>query len=124
MKEYDFAGEVIGLAMKVHRELGSGFLESVYRNALLHELRKAGHEPAAEPPIHVYYDGIQVGNFIADIVVNSLILELKAVAKLALIHEVQLVNYLHACRTDSGLLLNFGEESLTFKRKYRKRSPK
>jgi len=122
MNKLDFAGEVIGLAMKVHRKLGPGFLESVYRNALMHELRKSRYDPTAEQPIKVYYDDVEVGYFLADIVVGDLILELKAVEKFAAIHEVQLVNYLNACRTDSGLLLNFGGESLTFKRKYRKRS--
>jgi GxxExxY protein len=118
--EYDVAGKVIGLAMKVHRTLGSGFLETIYQRALQIELLRAGFKVDLEQPIQVRYEGAVVGDFLADIVVNdSLIIEIKAIASLAPAHEVQLVNYLTATGKDEGLLLNFGRESLEFKKKFR-----
>jgi GxxExxY protein len=116
----ELTSKIIGCAMKVHREMGFGFLESVYENALLHELRKAGFEAQQQIPIKVYYDGIVAGDFIADLVVNgTVIMELKAVQSVNVVHEVQLVNYLKATGIDSGLLFNFGAKSLEFKRKHR-----
>jgi len=117
---YDLCGQVIGAAMRVHSTLGPGFLESVYRNALIWELRKAGLKAEAERPISVYYDGQLVGAFTADLLVNdSLIIELKSIQALAKAHEVQLVNYIVATAIDEGLLLNFGAERLEFKKKFR-----
>ena len=119
-KEYDLCGQVIGAAMKVHSALGPGFLESVYQNALIWELRKAGLKAEAGRAITVRYDGQIVGAFTADLLVNdSLILELKANQLLAKAHEVQLVNYLVATRINEGLLLNFGVERLEYKKKFR-----
>jgi GxxExxY protein len=119
-KEYDLCGQVIGMAMKVHSALGLGFLESVYRNALIRELRKGGFKAEAERPISVHYDGQLVGAFTADLLVNdSLIIELKSIQSLAKAHEVQLVNYLVATRIDEGLLVNFGAERLEYKKKFR-----
>ena len=106
---YDLCGQVIGLAMKVHSALGPGYLESVYQNTLIWELRKSGFNADTERPISVQYDGQIVGAFTADLVVNSsLIVELKVSQSLAKAHEVQLVNYLVATGFDEGLLLNFG----------------
>ena len=120
MKEEEITGKIIGCAMKVHRALGSGFLESVYQNALAHELKKAGLEVATEIPLQVKYDGVVVGEFAADMLVaGRVIVENKAVQKLCSAHEVQLVNYLTATGVDVGLLLNFGPSELEFKRKYR-----
>jgi GxxExxY protein len=117
---YDLCGQVTGLAMKVHSALGPGYLESVYQNALIWELRKSGFNADTERPISVQYDGQIVGAFTADLVVNSsLIVELKASQSLAKAHEVQLVNYLVATGFDEGLLLNFGAERLEFKKKFR-----
>jgi GxxExxY protein len=118
--EYDLAGQVIGLAMKVHRTLGPGFLESVYQKALLYELAKAGFEVESDKPIQVRYEGVIVGDFKADLIVNDeLIVELKAVSGIIVEHEVQLVNYLTATGKDFGLLVNFGGRSLEFKKKFR-----
>jgi GxxExxY protein len=118
--EYDLSGQVIGAAMRVHSALGPGFLESVYRNALIWELQKAGLKEEAERPISVRHDGQIVGIFTADLLVNdSLIVELKAIQSLAKAHEVQLVNYLVATGIDEGLLLNFGAERLEYKKKFR-----
>ena len=119
-KHYDLCGEVIGAAMKVHSTLGPGFLESVYQNALIWELRKSGFKVEAERPISVHYDGQMVGAFTTDVLVNdSLIVELKAIQSLAKAHEVQLVNYLVATGLEEGPLLNFGAERLEFKKKFR-----
>ena len=116
--------KIIGCAMKVHRQLGPGFLESVYRNALAFELRRAGLEVEMDKHITVKYDHVIVGDFIADLVVNeALICELKAASALSKADEVQLVNYLKATNHDFGLLLNFGTASLQFKRKHRSRLP-
>jgi GxxExxY protein len=117
---YDLCGKVIGAAMKVHSALGPGFLESVYQNALIWELRKGGFKAEAGRPISVQYDGQIVGAFTADLLVNdALIVELKASQSLAKAHEVQLVNYLVATRIDEGLLVNFGGERMEFKKKFR-----
>ncbi len=120
MKEEELTGKIIGCAMKVHRTLGSGFLESVYQNALVHELKKTGLEVACEVPLQVEYDGVVVGEFAADMLVaEKIVVENKAVQKLCTAHEVQLVNYLTATGMDVGLLLNYGSPELEFKRKYR-----
>ena len=119
--EYDLAGKVIGLAMSVHRTLGPGFVESVYEKALSLELTRAGISHKCQYGLTVNYKGESVGEFITDIVVkDELIVELKAVQTLVPIHEVQLVNYLTASGLDEGVLLNFGTESLQFKKKFRK----
>ena len=111
---------VIGLAMKIHRHFGAGYLEEVYKNALVFELERAGVHAEKEVPIRVDYEGVCVGNYVADIIVeNRLILELKAVSALVPRHEAQLVNYLAATQIDDGLLINFGGDSLQFKHKYR-----
>jgi GxxExxY protein len=118
---HDLTHKIIGSAMRVHSRLGFGFLESVYRNALLHELHKNCLQAQSEQAIQVYYDGVLVGDFKADIIVEgTIILELKAVENLQKIHEVQLVNYLNATGTEVGLLLNFGAASLEFKKKFRR----
>jgi GxxExxY protein len=116
---------VIGLAMKVHRELGMGFLEAVYANALAFELAEAGIAFEREKRIPVYYRGHIMGDFIADLVIQEMIVvELKSVeGGLVTAHSVQLVNYLSATRLDLGLLLNFGTKSLQFKTKTREYTP-
>jgi GxxExxY protein len=116
---------IIGCAMTVHRKLGPGFLESVYRNALAHEIRKANLPLQCGCRIQVCYDGVAVGNFVADMVVDGCVLvEIKAVQTLGPVHGAQLVNYLVATRIETGLLLNFGSESLQFKRKFRTCRPR
>lgn len=123
--EYDLAGKVIGLAMKVHSTLGGGFLESIYQTALAHELKKSQISFESQKPIMVYYDGVSIGEFTADFLIeDELIVELKAVQTLVTVHEVQTVNYLVATGKDVGLLLNFGAERLEFKKKFRKPRPK
>lgn len=116
-KHQDLTGKIIKAAQNVHNTLGYGFLEKVYHNAMVLELRKMGLDIVSEKPITVFYDGQIIGEYCADIVVaDKVILEIKAVQALNSTHEVQLVNYLKATDIQVGLLLNFGK-SLEVKRK-------
>ena len=115
-----FTERIIGCAMEVHRRLGPGFLESVYAKALTIELDTQNIPNQSQVALAVSYRGQSVGDFIADIVVaDTIILELKACQLLHARHEAQLVNYLVATGLDVGLLINFGGDSLQFKRKHR-----
>lgn len=112
--------EIIECAKRIRRQLGPGFLEKVYKNAMVVELRKLKLNFETEKLIQVLYDGIVVGEYRTDIIVDGkLILELKATQDLSIANEVQLVNYLTSTQIDDGLLINFGSEKLQFKRKYR-----
>ena len=116
--------KVIGATMAVHRHFGSGYLEEVYKNALMIELKDLGIEAEKEVAIPVDYKGTRVGDYRADVIVDKrLILELKAVSALNASHEAQLVNYLNATKIDDGLLINFGAASLERKHKYRTYRP-
>ncbi|MDR3234794.1 MAG: GxxExxY protein [Planctomycetaceae bacterium] len=120
MENEKLTEQIIGCAYRVHNQLGFGFLESVYQKSMLIELKKQGLQATEERGMTVYYDEQEVGHFDADIVVeNQVILELKTVRELAAAHEVQLVNYLTATKTDIGLLINFGPAGVVVKRKYR-----
>src|ERR1700734_913080 len=118
------ARQVIGIAMKIHRTLSCGFVESIYRQALAIELRSAQIDFEIHPVLPVFYKGEEVGVFQADLIIeNRLIVELKAVEALTVPHSIQLINYLSAAQIEHGLLLNFGAKSLEFKTKNRT-SPK
>jgi GxxExxY protein len=120
MQHQELTERIIGCAYRVYNKIGFGFLESVYENCMMIELKKAGLRAESQHPITVYYDDEVVGDFEADLFVeDKVIVELKAVRQLAPTHEVQLVNYLVATRTDVGLLLNFGEQEVDVKRKVR-----
>ena len=120
MDNNELTERIIGCAYRVHKELGAGFLEKVYENALRIELKDSGIEVNQQYPIPVNYHGQVVGDFYADMIAeDKVIIELKAVQKLAIEHEVQLVNYLAATGIDNGLLINFGS-SVEIKRKFRK----
>jgi GxxExxY protein len=127
MEEEELTEKIIGCAMKVHAALGPGFLESVYSKALAHELRQAGLKVEYEKQIKVQYDGVIVGEFSADkLVEERIMVEEKAIQALVTANEVQLVNYLTATGVEIGLLLNFGAQRLEFKRKtrtYREKQP-
>ena len=111
---------VIDCAYKVRHELMNGYLESVYENALMLELRNCGINAENQVPLKVLYKGVVVGEYRIDILVeNCLIVEIKAVSDINSAHEAQLVNYLTATNIDNGLLINFGSEKLEVKRKYR-----
>jgi len=113
---------IIGCAFRVYSVLGAGFLESVYKKALVLELRTHGLKAEEEFPIEVHYGDTIVGSFYADIFVEDrIIVELKAVDALARAHEIQLVNYLKATGMVIGLLINFGTSGIVVKRKYKDR---
>ncbi|GAB1429701.1 GxxExxY protein [Ignavibacteria bacterium] len=108
---------VIKAFYQVYNELGFGFLERVYQNAMYYELQSQGLLCEAEKPIKVYYKNLTVGDYRADIILeNKIIIELKAAQSLVYEHELQLINYLKATDIEVGLLLNFGEKP-EFKRK-------
>jgi GxxExxY protein len=114
------ARQVVGAAMTVHRILGCGFLESVYRKALVVELGRLNIPCDTHTTYPVFYQGVEVGVFQADLVIDRiLIVELKASECLAPIHSLQLINYLAAAGLEEGLLLNFGAKSLEFRTKTR-----
>lgn len=108
---------VIKTFYQVYNELGFGFLERVYQNAMYYELQSQGLFCETEKPIKVYYKNLTVGDYRADIILeNKIIIELKAAQSLVYEHELQLINYLKATDIEVGLLLNFGEKP-EFKRK-------
>lgn len=112
--------KIIGCCFKVYNKLGFGYLESVYEKSLMIEFRKADIYAETKKPIKVKYDGIIVGEFIADIIAeHEVVLELKSIRQLSKTHEMQLVNYLVSTGMDIGLLINFGEERVEVKRKLR-----
>ena len=105
----DLSYKIVGLAMQAHTELGYGFLEKVYENALMILFEENGIRAQQQLPIKVQYHGRVIGDYIADIVVeDSVILELKAAEKIAEIHKAQTLNYLKATNFRLALLLNFG----------------
>ena len=108
---------IIDCAMTVSNALESGFLEKVYENALVVELRTNGLATEQQKPLDIYYRDILVGEYFADIVVeDSIILELKAAKAIDEIHQAQLLNYLKMTGFHRGLLLNFGTPRLGIKR--------
>ena len=120
MEHKELTHKIIGCAYTVYKKLGFGFLESVYRKAMVIELGKAGIKVEEERPITVYYDEYVVGKFSADLYVQEIIVvELKSVQNMVRDHEVQLVNYLKGTRKNIGLLINFGPSGVEVKRKYR-----
>jgi GxxExxY protein len=114
------AEKVIGCAVQIHKVLGPGFLEASYHQALAHELSKAQIEYVSEACLQVMYDGLVLGGYVADFLVDKrVVVELKAVEVLIKSHEIQLVNYLTAIRFDVGLLINFGGPKIQVRRKFR-----
>jgi GxxExxY protein len=97
-----------------------GFLESVYKKAMVIELSKRGLKAEEEKPLKVYYEDRVVGDFFIDLFVeDEVVVELKSIRSIAKEHEVQLVNYLNGVKKDVGLLINFGPSRVQVKRKYR-----
>lgn len=116
-KYSELTGTVIGCAMKVHGQLGCGYPEVIYQRALARELDKCGISHAREIEMPIYYDGVEIGFRRADFIINGeVILELKAVSEINNAHFNQILNYLKAYQKEIGLLINFGEESLKFRR--------
>ncbi|MEP0860544.1 MAG: GxxExxY protein [Ignavibacterium sp.] len=121
MKENYKYSEITELIIKafynVYNKLGYGFLEKVYENGMMIELKRLGLKVEKQKPIKVFYDEFEIGEYFADLVVNdSVIVELKAAENLLPEHEAQLVNYLKATDIEVGMLLNFGKEP-KFKRR-------
>lgn len=117
--------EIKEAAYQVRLALAPGYLESVYRNALLVELRLRGLKAESECPVTVSYKGFSVGEFRADIIVeNKVILELKACRELTQSHHIQLINYLMATGIDDGYLINYGAERFSIMHKTRIYSPR
>ena len=109
--------QIIGAAYQVSNSLGAGFLEKVYENALEYELRKRGRRVQQQFPINVRYDGVIVGDYIADLIVDELVLvEVKAVKCFDDIHLAQCLNYLKATGLNVCLLINFGTPKIELKR--------
>lgn len=113
----ELTGEIIRCAFVVSNELGAGFLEKVYENALAHELRRAGLAVEQQKGIQVVYRGVVVGDYAADLVVNGrVIVELKAVKAFDNVHYAQCLNYLKATGMEVCLLINFGLPKIEIKR--------
>jgi GxxExxY protein len=109
LKYEELTGKIIKVFYDVYNELGHGFLESVYKKAMISALRAAGLQAEPDAPIQVHFRGHSVGDFEADMFVESLVLlELKACRNLDPSHEAQTLNYLRATTIEVGLLLNFG----------------
>jgi GxxExxY protein len=109
--------KIIGCAFKVGNTLGVGFLEEVYENALVHELRKINLFVEQQKALQVLYDGVVVGNYRADLLVEqTIIVELKAVSALEQRHFAQCMNYLKTTGLNLGLLINFGNPKVEIKR--------
>jgi GxxExxY protein len=108
-KHQEITEQIISAAYAVHNTLGYGFLEKVYHNSLVIELKKKGIFTEQEKPIAVKYDNVLVGEYFADIVVdNKVVVEVKAVDKYNSAFEAQLLNYLKATGLEVGLIINFG----------------
>ena len=117
LMEEELSYVIRGCVYEVFKHLGCGFLEKVYENALLEELKDQGLYAESQIPIKVLYKKEVVGEYIADIVVeDTVILELKAQQQLLKIHEAQLLNYLKATDTKVGMLVNFAYPKATIKR--------
>lgn len=117
MKLNDITYAINGAIFEVNKVLGPGFLEKVYENALLHELKSRGLKAVCQAPITVNYKGQCVGEYFADILVeDSVIIELKTAERIEKIHEAQLLNYLKATGIQVGLLINFRHFKAEIKR--------
>jgi len=120
MEHEELTHPIIGCAYRVYNKLGFGFLESVYRKAMVIELTKANLKVEEEKSLNVHYDDVVVGEFSADLFVEDIVVaELKSVQHTIKDHEVQLINYLKGLKRDIGLLINFGPSGVEVKRKYR-----
>jgi len=116
-KDSELTGKVIGCAMEVHKHLGNGFQEVAYQRALSIEFKIEGIEHVREQEMPLKYKGYDIGTRRVDFFVeNKIMVEIKAVKELEDVHLAQAINYLEAYGLDIGLLINFGNTSLQFKR--------
>lgn len=118
LTEFDSVTElVIGCAIELSNCLGVGFNEKVYERGMVHLMRKAGLEVQEQVPLRVMFDGVCLGEYCADLIVNGCILiELKSIEALAPVHTAQCINYLRATGLRVCLLINFGKPRLQWKR--------
>jgi len=115
--ERELTEKILGAAFKVQNKLGAGFLEKVYENALSIELKKSGFTVDSQKAFPVKYEGVVVGDYVADLVVaDKVVVECKAVVALDAVHDAQLINYLKASGLRVGLLINFARPKLQFRR--------
>jgi len=113
----DLAYQIVGIAMQVHKELGHGFLEKVFENAMSVLFRKNGLPVQQQHPIAVTYYGEIIGDYIADFLVDGkVIVELKSVDSIRDVHRAQAINYLRATGIELAIILNFGKEKLEYER--------
>ena|ERR1035437_4383208 len=116
-KYSELTSKIIGCAMTVHKTLGNGFQEVIYQRALEIEMRLAGIAFIREFEMPIFYREEQIGTRRVDFLVEGVVsVELKAITKLEDVHFAQAINYLEAYNLEIGLLINFGETSLNFKR--------
>ena len=117
MKHEALTARILAACFEVSNELGCGFLESVYQNALTIALQNKGLTVEREKPLAVTFRGQNVGQFFADFIIDDrVILEIKAVSTLNEIHKAQIINYLKATGIPVGLLVNFGAPKLEYRR--------
>jgi len=113
----DLSYKIVELALEVHNELGCGFLEKVYENALMILLDREGMPAKQQAPADVYFQKKVVGQYFADILVdNKIILELKTIDVISDVHKAQILNYLRATGIKLGLILNFAKPRFEYKR--------
>ncbi len=111
----ELTSKILEACFEVSRELGAGFLESVYEKALLVALRQKGLNAVCQVPLQVKFRGVIVGDFYADVLVEGKVLvELKAVSRILPEHKAQVINYLKATGIEIGLLVNFGNAKLEY----------
>lgn len=109
--------KIVGLAMQVHNTLGFGFLEKIYENSLMVLLKREGITAKQQAPITVYFEGENVGEYFADILIeDKIVLELKSGEKIVDAHRAQTLNYLKATGLNLAIILNFGKERLEYER--------
>ena len=110
-------GTIRQVAYDLHVYLGAGYLEKVYENGLAHRLAKIGMAVQSQVPVRVVdEDGFVLGEYVADLMVEGIVIELKAVSTLVPAHVAQLLNYLKAMKLEHGLLINFGSERFQCKK--------
>ena len=120
MLHEDLTAKALEACFEVAKELGAGFLESVYEKALVVALRQKGLNAKEQFPLAVKFRGQVVGEFFADILLeDKVIIELKAARALTVEHQAQVINYLNATGIEVGLLVNFGNPRLEYKRLHR-----
>ena len=117
LKYSEITEKIIGGAMRVHAALGNGFQEVIYQRCLAIEMQEAGLAFVREIEMSIFYQEQEVGSRRVDFLVeNTVLVELKAISELTSIHHAQIINYLTAYKLQVGLLINFGEKSLNYKR--------